>query len=53
MFKDGGKEIKVVTEDTKVAIAGSPAETSALKAGMTCDVVHLGNGDAAREITCH
>lgn len=52
VFKDGGKEIKVVTEDTKVAIAGSPAETSALKAGMTCDIVHLGNGDAAREITC-
>jgi tripartite-type tricarboxylate transporter receptor subunit TctC len=52
VFKDGGKEIKVITEDTKVAIAGSAAEASALKAGMTCDVVHLGNGDAAREMDC-
>ena len=51
-FKDGGKEIKVITEDTKVTIAGNAAEISALKTGMTCDIVHLGNGDAAREIAC-
>jgi tripartite-type tricarboxylate transporter receptor subunit TctC len=52
VFKDGGAEIAVTTEAAKVTIAGNAAKASALKAGMTCDVVHLGNGDAAREVTC-
>ena len=52
VFKDGGKALEVLTDDAKVTIAGGEAKPSALKAGMTCDVVHLGNGDAAREVTC-
>ena len=42
----------VIAEDAKVTVAGKSAEPSALKAGMVCDVVHLGNGDAARDIAC-
>ena len=41
-----------IAEDAKVTVAGKSAEPSALKAGMVCDVVHLGNGDAARDIAC-
>jgi tripartite-type tricarboxylate transporter receptor subunit TctC len=52
VFKDGGKDVTVSTNDAKVTVAGGKAKASALKAGMTCDVVHLGDGDAAREVTC-
>ena len=51
-FRDRGRDIKVIAEDAKVTVAGKSAEPSALKAGMVCDVVHLGNGDAARDIAC-
>jgi hypothetical protein len=51
-FKDGGNDIKVTTEDSKITVGGKSAAASALKAGMVCDIVHLGNGDAARTIAC-
>lgn len=51
-FKEGGHDVKVSTAAAKVTVAGKAAKASALKAGMTCDVVHLGDGDAAREIAC-
>jgi tripartite-type tricarboxylate transporter receptor subunit TctC len=51
-FSDAGRTLEVVTEDAKVTIGGASAKASALKAGMTCDIVHLGSGDAARKIAC-
>jgi hypothetical protein len=52
VFDDGGLAVKVTTGDAKITVAGKSAKTSALKTGMVCDIVHLGNGDAAREVAC-
>lgn len=52
VFEDGGHAVKVTTGDAKITVAGKSAKTSALKTGMVCDIVHLGNGDAAREVAC-
>lgn len=51
-FTDGGKPVKASTEGAKVSIAGKPGKASELKSGLTCDISYLGDGDAARTITC-
>ncbi len=51
-FKDGGKKVKASSRGAKIKVNGKKAKRKALKAGMTCDIVYLGNGDAAKSITC-
>jgi tripartite-type tricarboxylate transporter receptor subunit TctC len=51
-FKDGGKKVKASSRGAKIKVNGKKAKRKAIKAGMTCDIVYLGNGDAAKSITC-
>ncbi|HWG07193.1 MAG TPA: hypothetical protein VG271_19490, partial [Beijerinckiaceae bacterium] len=51
-FSDGGKPVKASTQGAKISIAGKSAKAGALKAGLTCDISYLGDGDAARTIAC-
>lgn len=51
-FTDGGKEVMAETAGSSVTVGGAKAKASALKAGLTCDVSYLGNGDSARSIAC-
>ncbi len=51
-FKDGGKKVKTSSRGAKVKINGKKAKGKAIKAGMTCDIVYLGDGDAAKSLTC-
>jgi hypothetical protein len=51
-FTDGGKPVKAETARAKITIAGSAAKAADLKAGLTCDVSYLGNGDVARQVVC-
>ncbi len=44
--------IKVSKSRTKVEIGGKSAKRSAIRAGMTCDVVHLGPNSRAKSISC-
>ncbi|HWG06098.1 MAG TPA: hypothetical protein VG271_13875 [Beijerinckiaceae bacterium] len=52
VFSDGRKPVKASTEGAKISIAGRPAKGGELKAGLTCDISYLGDGDAARTIAC-
>jgi tripartite-type tricarboxylate transporter receptor subunit TctC len=51
---DSGRKETVLARkgDSKVAIAGKPAEIPALKAGMTCAISYLGDGTMAASISC-
>jgi tripartite-type tricarboxylate transporter receptor subunit TctC len=51
-FTDGGKAVKADTEGGKITIAGAEAKAADLKAGMSCDLSYLGNGDMARTVNC-
>ncbi|HET9149658.1 MAG TPA: hypothetical protein VFO61_04170, partial [Alphaproteobacteria bacterium] len=51
-FTDGGKAVMADTAGSAVTIGGAKAKASALKAGLTCDISYLGNGDNARSIAC-
>ena len=52
-FVDSGKPVSAsVGGETKVTIAGKKADRKQLKAGLTCDVVYLGNGDEAQSVSC-
>ena len=51
-FTDSGKAVSAALEGAKITLAGEEAKTSDLKAGLTCDVVYLGNKDAAQSVTC-
>jgi tripartite-type tricarboxylate transporter receptor subunit TctC len=51
-FTDGGKPVSAALEGAKITVAGAEAKTSDLKAGLVCDVVYLGNKDAAQSVTC-
>jgi hypothetical protein len=50
---DGGtKETVVISDRSKVSIAGKKAEVSALKPGMTCAISYLGDGTVAASASC-
>ena len=51
-FTDGGKPVSAALAGAKITVAGSEAKAAALKAGLVCDVVYLGNKDAAQSVTC-
>ena len=51
-FRDGGKEVKATLSGTKVMVGGAAAKASDLKAGQKCEVVYLGDGDAAQSVIC-
>jgi tripartite-type tricarboxylate transporter receptor subunit TctC len=51
-FMDGGQKVKASARRAKITINGKKAKRKALKAGMACDIVYLGNGDAAKSIAC-
>ncbi len=52
LFADGGKPVKADAVDAKITIAGAEGKTADFKPGMVCDISYLGNGDAARSVTC-
>jgi tripartite-type tricarboxylate transporter receptor subunit TctC len=50
---DGGtKETVMISDRSKVSIAGKKAEVSALKPGMTCAISYLGDGTVAASVSC-
>jgi hypothetical protein len=51
-FKHDGKTATAALDGTKVTIAGQKAKRGDLKPGLTCDIVYLGDGDAAQSIAC-
>jgi hypothetical protein len=51
-FTDGGKPVSAALEGAKITVAGAEGKTSDLKAGLVCDVVYLGNKDAAQSVSC-
>jgi tripartite-type tricarboxylate transporter receptor subunit TctC len=51
-FRHDGKSVSAELSGTKVTIAGQAAKGAALKPGMKCDIVYLGNGDVAQSIVC-
>lgn len=51
-FTDKGKPVTASMGQTKVTIAGKEADRKELKAGQTCDVVYLGDGDDAQSVSC-
>ena len=51
-FSDGGKPVTAALEGAKITVAGSEAKPADLKVGLVCDVVYLGNKDAAQSVTC-
>lgn len=51
-FADKGKPVTASIGGTKITIAGKEADRKALKAGQTCDVVYLGDGDDAQSVSC-
>ena len=51
-FRDGGKEVKATLSGTKVMVGGAAAKAGDLKAGQKCEVVYLGDGDAAQSVIC-
>jgi tripartite-type tricarboxylate transporter receptor subunit TctC len=44
--------IRVSGSRTKVTIAGKKAKRSAIKAGMTCKITHLGPNSRAKKVAC-
>ncbi|MDX1483359.1 MAG: hypothetical protein R3229_02655 [Alphaproteobacteria bacterium] len=53
-FKLKGKDmtVRVSGSRTKVTIGGKKAKRSAIKAGMTCEITHLGPNSRAKKIAC-
>ena len=51
-FADKGKPVTASVGETKITIAGKEADRKELKAGQTCDVVYLGDGDDAQSVNC-
>jgi hypothetical protein len=52
-FMDSGKSVSAsISGATKITIAGEKADRKQLKAGLTCDVVYLGDGDKAQSVNC-
>ncbi len=51
-FMDGGKKVSASSRGAKIFVGGKKVKRKALKAGMTCDITYLGDGDSARTITC-
>ena len=50
--KAGKMTVKISGKKTKITIAGKKAKRSAIKAGMTCEIVHQGANSNAKKITC-
>lgn len=51
-FTDSGKAVHANFRHAKVRIDGKKAKRKAVKAGLTCDIRYLGDGDAAQRLTC-
>jgi len=51
-FRDGGKEVQATLSGAKMMIGGAEAKAGDFKAGQKCEVVYLGNGDAAQSVIC-
>ena len=54
LFKAAGTDHKgnVSSTNTKITIAGTPAERAALKPGMTCDIAYTADGGEVTTIAC-
>lgn len=51
-FRQDGKTVSANLNGTKVTIAGAQAKGVDLKPGLKCDIVYLGNNDAAQSVAC-
>lgn len=51
-FTDSGKPVSATIGETKITVAGKEATRKELKAGLTCDVTYLGDGDEAQTVIC-
>lgn len=51
-FRDGGKTVTAALAGTKFTVGGKEAKAADIKPGMRCDVVYLGEGDAAQSVAC-
>ncbi|HSR56355.1 MAG TPA: hypothetical protein VLN73_08930, partial [Alphaproteobacteria bacterium] len=51
-FKGKKIQVRVSGSRTKVTIGGKQAKRSAIKAGMTCEITHLGPNSRAKKIAC-
>ena len=51
-FSDAGKSVSANLSGTKIKVNGKKAKRKAIKAGMTCDIKYLGDGDSAQHVTC-
>jgi tripartite-type tricarboxylate transporter receptor subunit TctC len=51
-FADKGKVVKADTSNAKITVAGQKAKAADLKPGQVCTISYLGDGDAARSVTC-
>lgn len=51
-FVDGGRKVSAELAGTEITVGGQKKEADAVKAGMTCDIVYLGDRDATRTLSC-
>lgn len=51
-FLDGGRKVSSELADTAITIGGDKKTAADLKAGMTCEVVYLGDRDATQFLAC-
>ncbi|MFM1814867.1 MAG: hypothetical protein RLZ98_1562 [Pseudomonadota bacterium] len=51
-FNDGGKAVSANIRGTKITVDGKKVKRKSVTAGLTCDVVYLGDRDAAQSLTC-
>lgn len=51
-FKDGGKAVTSDLADTDIKVGGEKRAVADIKAGMSCDVVYLGDRDATKSLSC-
>ncbi len=52
-FTDDGKTVSASVRGAKVTVGGKEAKGGEIKAGMTCDVTYLGDGDEADIVACN
>ena len=50
--KGGEHKIKVSRSRTEIVIGGKGSSRGKLKAGMSCEIAYLGNGNEARKVSC-
>lgn len=52
VFSDNGKKASASVQGADIMVDGKEASRKSLKVGFNCDVVYLGDRDAAKEVSC-